>query len=179
MHTEVEIWTNQPSLSYNYKALTTFHHDASNSHVPGLNFLEFLVISPSTRSHSESTKNTCMYKSYCVCSKSFRLSPLIPKYLIWLLITFESKMLENVRKCITFCYLKSLEVTLLLTSAVSIGCLIQNKDLLEIYSFLSNNCQNVGNMRTATEITSPCIKALHCLPKNFFQLGGILMMFLV
>ena len=32
-------WT----ISYSNKALMNIHHDAPNSHVPGINFLEFLV----------------------------------------------------------------------------------------------------------------------------------------
>ena len=33
----------------------------------------------------------------------------------------------------------------------------QNKDLLKIFPFLSNKCQQTGNMRTGTEIVNPCI----------------------
>ena len=56
---------------------------------------------------------------------------------------------------------KGCEVTLLLSSAVCVLCLlwysIQNKDLLEILPFLSNNSQKLGNMRTGTEIVNPCV----------------------
>ena len=31
------------AISYNHKTLMTFHHDAPNSHVPGFNFVEFLI----------------------------------------------------------------------------------------------------------------------------------------
>ena len=36
-------------------------------------------------------------------------------------------------------------------------CSFQNKQLLEIFPFLSNNCQKICNMRTGTEIVNPCI----------------------
>ena len=39
------------TTSYSDKALMTFHDDASNSHVPDINFLEFLVDSISLESH--------------------------------------------------------------------------------------------------------------------------------
>ena len=33
----------------------------------------------------------------------------------------------------------------------------QNKFLLGMFPFLSNNCREMGNMRTGTEIVNPCI----------------------
>ena len=42
------------TISYNHKALITFHHVASNTQVPGFNFLDFLVNDLSTKSHAES-----------------------------------------------------------------------------------------------------------------------------
>ena len=39
-------WT----ISYSNEALMNIHHDVSNSHVPGINFLEFLVHAPSVTS---------------------------------------------------------------------------------------------------------------------------------
>ena len=41
------IWT----ISYNEKALMNFHHDTSNSHVPDINFLKFLVHTLSITRH--------------------------------------------------------------------------------------------------------------------------------
>ena len=40
-------------------------------------------------------------------------------------------------------------------------CPFQNKDLLEIFPFLSNNCRKTGNMRTRAEIVNPCIGFLY------------------
>ena len=40
--------------------------------------------------------------------------------------------------------------------------LFQNKDLLEFFPFLCNNCRKAGTMRTGTEIVNPCIDILQC-----------------
>ena len=37
----------------------------------------------------------------------------------------------------------------------------QNKHVLEIFPFLSNNCRKTGNVRTGTEIVNPCIKLFY------------------
>ena len=37
-------------------------------------------------------------------------------------------------------------------------CSFRNKDLFEIFLFLSNNCQKTGNMTTRTEIINLCIQ---------------------
>ena len=49
-------WT----ISDNHKVSINFHHDAPNIHVPGFNFLEFLVNDLSKRGHGKSAKHTCM-----------------------------------------------------------------------------------------------------------------------
>ena len=52
-------WT----ISCNQKAWIIFRHDAPDSHVPGVNLLEFFVNGLSARNHDESAKNTCMLKA--------------------------------------------------------------------------------------------------------------------
>ena len=104
-------WT----ISCNQKALITFHHDAPNSYVPGVNFLEFLVNGLSTRSHGEFAKYNCMQKPYILLTLIW--IPLIPQYLIWLLITVESKYNTNLKMYNIKVTWKACEVTLLLPSA--------------------------------------------------------------
>ena len=59
-------WT----ISYSNKALMNIHHDSPNSHVPGINLLEFLVDALSITSyHSESAKNVC--KSHTVSVEKY------------------------------------------------------------------------------------------------------------
>ena len=41
----------------------------------------------------------------------------------------------------------------------------QNKNLLEIFPFLSSNCRNTGNVRTGTQIVNPCIVSV-CLMRS-------------
>ena len=54
--------------------------------------------------------------------------------------------------------LSACEITLLLSSAVRTLCsLVSNNNLLEIFSFLSNNCRKTGNARIGIEIVNPCI----------------------
>ena len=58
-------WTN---LHEPFKTVT-FHHDAPNSHVPGINFLEFLVHALSIASyHSwKWIRKVCLSIPYCIC----------------------------------------------------------------------------------------------------------------
>ena len=59
-------------ISYSNKALMNIHHDAPNSHVPGINFLEFLVHALSRTSYiadSESTKHAC--KSHTLSAEDY------------------------------------------------------------------------------------------------------------
>ena len=49
---------------------------------------------------------------------------------------------------------------------------IQNKHLLEIFSFLSNNRRKIGNARTGTEIVNPCINYKIYFIERYRNLGG-------
>ena len=46
-------------------------------------------------------------------------------------------------------------------------CSFQCNNLLEIFLFLSNNCQKTGNMRTVTEIVYLCVGGLQ--PETFLE----------
>ena len=48
---------------------------------------------------------------------------------------------------------------ILLLFLLTVRCVrsFQNKDLLDIFLFLSNSCRKTGNMRTRTKIVNPCI----------------------
>ena len=63
-------WT----ISHIIKILVTFHNNASNIHVPGINFLEFLVHAIFnfliTSHHSWWwICKACLWKPYCICKK--------------------------------------------------------------------------------------------------------------
>ena len=55
---------------------------------------------------------------------------------------------------------------------VRYGRSFQNKDLLKLFPFLSNNCQKMGNMRIGTEIVNPCIFPI--LPVYFIFFENLL-----
>ena len=44
----------------------------------------------------------------------------------------------------------------------------QFKHLLEIFTFLSNNCQKMGNMKIGTEIVNPDIHRKTSVPESLF-----------
>ena len=44
-----------------------------------------------------------------------------------------------------------------------LNAVFRSKDLLEIFPILRNNCREMGNMRTGTEIVNPCVKIDECL----------------
>ena len=49
---------------------------------------------------------------------------------------------------------------------------IQNKHLLEFFSFLSNNRRKIGNARSGTEIVNPCINYKIYFIERYRNLGG-------
>ena len=84
-------WT----ISHNHKTLLTFHYDATNCHVQGFNFLEFLVNGISTRSlglvNLQSIPVCKTQKLHLVSRKFYQFNFSNPLNLIWLLIAAESK----------------------------------------------------------------------------------------
>ena len=59
-----------------------------------------------------------------------------------------------------------------LLSARWVG-LNQNKDLLEIFPFHSNNCRKMFNIRTGTESVNPCTASCHVFKKMYQSLEVI------
>ena len=70
-----------------------FHHNAPNSHVPGINFLQLLVHALSITSYH--SWKWCLQKSYCICRKIPLF--LAKQYLIWLLKLIELKYKTNLK----------------------------------------------------------------------------------
>ena len=61
--------------------------------------------------------------------------------------------------------------------------LFQNKDLLEIFQFLINNCRKTGNMRIGSKIVNPCPpfldKTVYCPRDTVLSVLCFVVLFLV
>ena len=139
----------------------TFHHDAPNSHVPGISVLEFLghALSITSYHNWQWICKACLQKPYCICIKF----PLFigKKYLILLLIINEWKYNTNLKIHNIKVSWSACEITLLLSPAVCMLCsLFLKQGFTRNFYVLSNNCQKPDNIRTGTEIVNPC----YCCP---------------
>ena len=139
----------------------TFHHDAPNSHVPGISVLEFLghALSITNYHNWQWICKACLQKPYCICIKF----PLFigKKYLILLLIINEWKYNTNLKIHNIKVSWSACEITLLLSPAVCMLCpLLLKQVFARNFSVSQQQLPKTGQY----EDRNWDCKSVHCCP---------------